>query len=208
MLEFCRFHALLEITRFSSNSTQLLSDTSPLFRESPSSPINNVSSSLPSRRPANRTGGQGDEVNSNPVHRRGGNIRRLRITVDGQVQMSDDDSSGEPASNVRVVDAQESNRSSGTSRLSGSRPRPRFSLLSSPSTSHTSRTSTSDNTRYNGKHQTMIQSFPLCHKDFSYLYCYVLQLFEDYLLWIAQQLILAHLLVEAHLLLQQMVLVR
>ncbi|XP_034232091.1 DDB1- and CUL4-associated factor 10 homolog isoform X2 [Thrips palmi] len=102
-----------------------------------------------SRRPANRTGGQGDEVNSNPVHRRGGNIRRLRITVDGQVQMSDDDSSGEPASNVRVVDAQESNRPSGTSRLSGSRPRPRFSLRSSPSTSHSARTYHGDSSRYN-----------------------------------------------------------
>ncbi|KAK3915807.1 DDB1- and CUL4-associated factor 10-like protein [Frankliniella fusca] len=128
-----RFHALLEITRFSSTTTRLLNDASPLFRESPTSPSNNVSPSLPSRRPGNRNGAQGEGVNANPVHRRGGNIRRMMISVDGQVQVSDDDSSGEPAANVRVVDAQESNRSASSSSTTGSRPRGRFSLRSSSS---------------------------------------------------------------------------
>ncbi|KAE8752191.1 hypothetical protein FOCC_FOCC000984 [Frankliniella occidentalis] len=146
-----RFHALLEITRFSSTTTRLLSDASPLFRESPTSPSNNVSPSLPSRRPANRNGAQGEGVNANPVHRRGGNIRRMMITVDGQVQVSDDDSSGEPASNVRVVDAQESNRSAGSSRATGSRPpRGRFSLRSS-SSSGSSSLSSPANSRENSR---------------------------------------------------------
>lgn len=144
MLKFCRFHALLEITRFSSTTTRLLSDSSPLFRESTSTPINNVSSSLPSRRPANRVGGQGEEVNSSPVHRRGGNIRRLRITVDGQVQVSDDDSSGEPASNVRVVDAQEQSRPTGSNRVTANRPRTRHSNRVSSSAGDSSRASSSE----------------------------------------------------------------
>ena len=141
MLGFYRFHALLEITRFSSTTTRLLNDSSPLFRESPTAPVNNNSSSLPSRRPANRTAGQGQEVNSNPVHRRGGNIRRLRITGDGQVQVSDDDSSGEPASNVRVVDAQESIRAAGSSRSLAGRHRARFLHRLSPNSSHWARAS-------------------------------------------------------------------